>query len=119
MKKIIGIMGVSLFIGAVAYLLWSKTQMIQSSIIADTQNNPTDDPVKNNPPVSQNTYTETDELADTKVSVVDTISTRHEEAEQVMKAAIEVICKNSEVTDDINHELEQMSIELENLLSED
>lgn len=119
MKKLIRILGVSLFASAVAYLLWSKTKMPQSNDAADSQNNPTDKPTGNNTPVPQNTHEEIDDLIDTKSAVVDAISARHEEATQVMKDAIEIICKNSEVTDDVNHELEQMSIELENLLSED
>lgn len=44
---------------------------------------------------------------------------RHEEAAQIMKEAVDIICRNSEVSEDAGKELEQISAELDELLSEE
>ena len=45
-------------------------------------------------------------------------SDRHKEAAKIVKDAITIICENSGVTSDTDSKLENISSELDNLLSE-
>jgi len=119
MKKLLGIIGVGLFTGAVAYILWNKTHIPQEKVVPSPDNKPVDTTPEIIASIIRNLYEEKDEINNAKISSANSISERHEEAAQIMKDAIETICKNSEVPEDTNSVLEQMSIELGNLLNED
>ena len=47
------------------------------------------------------------------------MSARHEEASKIMKDAVEIIYKRSELSEDENRDLEQISDELDELLREE
>ena len=53
------------------------------------------------------------------MSSINKIAQRHQEAASVMKDAVDIINKRSEVSEDENHELEQISDELDELLREE
>ena len=42
--------------------------------------------------------------------------TRHEEASSIMKEAVDIICSRSEISEDENRDLDQISDELDELL---
>lgn len=111
MKKTFAILGVGFVAGAVAFAIWHKKKMVDTSTTTAEKENPGSEIV--NKVASVN---DADNAKNTAASVM---TERHEEAAQIMKDTVDIICKNSEVSENEGNELEQISTELDELLSED
>ena len=59
------------------------------------------------------------EYEDMKNSIVESVSIRHNDASSIMKESVEKIRENSKVTDRINKEIEEISMDLDKMLGED
>ncbi|PEP14025.1 hypothetical protein [Bacillus wiedmannii] len=118
MKNALGIIGIGLIAGAVVYILLNKTKVnIVTASKKDSVNVSPDNSVSI---INQNDFhNDSAEFDNVKSSTISTMSARHEEALKIMKDAVETICKRSEVSEDENLELEQISDELDELLSEE
>lgn len=62
---------------------------------------------------------ETSIYEDNKSSAIGSMYSRHENAATIMKDSVEAICENVKVSTDINDEIDEVSAELEKMLSED
>jgi len=69
--------------------------------------------------VIDNTIYKNSGLNNMKSSSLNAMFAKHEDASKVMKDAVEIICKRSEVSEDENHKSEQISNELDKLLREE
>lgn len=111
MKKTFAILGVGFVAGAVAFAVWHKKKMVETSTTTNSEKENSGSESVNNSSVN-----DADLAKKTAASVM---TERHEEAAQIMKDTVDIICKNSEVSENEGNELEQISSELDELLSED
>ncbi len=119
MKKTLTFLGAGIVIGAVAYAVWHKMNKGNQSVENDFESkNNNSDSATFTPTTVNNVATEYD-IDVIKSTVDQNMATRHEEAAQIIKDAVDVICKRSEVDEDENKELEQISNELDTLLEEE
>ncbi len=119
MKKNLAIFGAGIVVGAVAYAVWYKLRKKENIASGDFEykdDNHTTDPTV--PETVSKTSVE-DDVDAMKNEVTHNMVARHEDAAQIMKDTVDIICKRSEVSEDENKELEQISSELDDLLSED
>jgi len=119
MKRTLAILGAGVVIGAVAYAVWYKMNKANQTVVNDFESKK-DNPnsAAFTPSVANNVATE-DDIDIIKSTVAQNMAARHEEAAQIMKDAVDIICKRSEVSNDEMKELEQISGELDDLLSEE
>lgn len=118
MKKALGIIGIGLITGAVVYILLNKTKV--DTVTASKKDSVNVSPDNSVSMIKQNDiHNNSAEFDNVKSSTISTMSARHEEASKIMKDAVEIICKRSEVSEDENRELEKISDELDELLSEE
>lgn len=117
MKKVLGLIGVGLIIGSAVYMLFNKNKKKKDIINTSSEDFSLDDTVSI---INQNdTYADSAGFEDVKASAVGTIYTRHEEASNIMKEAVDIICSRSEISEDENCDLDQISNELDELLREE
>lgn len=117
MKKILGIIGIALIAGAAVYVLFNKNEKTKKDINTRHEDFSSDNTVSI---INQyDTHTENTEFEDVKGSAVETMYTRHEEASNIMKEAVDIICSRSEISEDENRDLDQISDELDKLLREE
>ena len=122
MKKMFGIIGIGLVAGVVAYIIWDKTKNVkksESSVVSDKEEYSDAVSEKNVVTVAQGKAEAEEELIMKKSVVADEITARHEEAAKIMKETVDIICPKSEITENENTELEQISDELDELLNEE
>ena len=122
MKKIFGIIGIGLVAGAIAYVIWDKTKNVkkaESSVAPDKEEYSDAVTEKKVVNVAKEKAEAEEEFVVEKCVVADEITARHEEAAKIMKEAGDIICQRSEITEDENTELEQISDELDELLNEE
>lgn len=121
MKKMLGIIGIGLIAGATVYVRLSKMKKTKDNINIRLEKNP--GAVSSDSTVSiinqNDIHSERDEFEDVKASTIGSMSARHEEAASIMKDAVDIICKRSEISEDENRDLDQLSVELDELLSEE
>lgn len=117
MKKLLGIVGISLVAGTVFYVLLNQNKKRKE----DNLNQNTE---LSNENFSEKDKSETDNETDVysvyeeeKNAVANVVHERHIQASEVMKDAVGVICKNAEVSQEEVSELEEISSGLEDLLS--
>ena len=112
MRKIWTIIGLGVAVGIAAYVIWEKTSMENN--VPSEKNVVAEDPKhETNTPVGE------ENIDEKRNTVADSITARHVEAAQIMKDAVDVICKRSEVSEDETAELDRISRELDNLLNEE
>lgn len=118
MKKILGIIGIGLVAGTTIYLFFNKKNKRKKYIV--------DDKIKQennllNSDLSTTNYTSSlyDEFDDFKSSVASNVSIRHKEASNIMNEAVDNIFKRTQISEDENNNLDKISNELDELLSED
>ena len=114
MKRYLAAIGVGFLAGVVVYAIWTKTQK-EKEARQKVQATPTED---------RTDFVTSPSEAETTVEFVAqnaaaTITNRHEEATQIMKDAVEIICQRSAVSEDEADELDQISDELDALFKED
>lgn len=117
MKKVLGIIGIGFIAGAAVYVLLNKIEKTKNNINTHKEDFSLDNTV---PIINQNdTHAENDRFEDVKASAVGKIYNRHEEASNIMKEAVDIISSRSEITEDKNRDLDQISDELDELLREE
>ena len=121
MKKGLGIFGIGLIAGAVIYLLLNKSKKSKDDSATSSVHEIVDAPPYHSVSIIDKNDIHDDgvELENVKSSTINTMSIRHEEASKIMEDAVEIICKRSKVTENENRDLEQISDELDELLSEE
>lgn len=121
MKKELGIIGVGLMAGAAAYVLLNIIKETKDDTHTKPEKDYVDNLVDKSIPtmVVNNNNNDSAEFNNVKSSAISTISSRHQEASKIMKDAVETIYKRSEILEDESCELEQVSDELDKLLSEE
>lgn len=121
MKKTLGIIGIGLITGAVVYVLLNKTKKPKDDATAAPKKDSADISSGNSVSIinPNNVYGGSDEFGNVKSSTISTMFTRHEEASKIMKDAVGIICKRSEISENGNRDLEQISDELDELLGEE
>lgn len=119
MRKTLAILGTGIVVGAIAYAVWYKMNKANQTVENDFESKKDNtDSAEFNPAVVNNVATE-DDVDTIKSTVVQNMAARHEEAAQIMKDAVDIICKRSELSNDEMKELEQISDELDDLLNEE
>lgn len=119
MKKVLCIVGVGLIIGgaAMAIYLLKKEK--------NNENPECKEPEKKQSPVEDMSLTETAPTQeepiyeDIKSSTIGSMYSRHEDAATIMRDSVETIRENVKVSTDTNNEIDEVSAELDRMLSED
>lgn len=117
MKKIWAIIGLGVAVGAAAYVIWEKAAKVKN----DAENTPDEKVTQTSKentvqPVAADGVDGTDEARN---MAANSMSERHEEAAQIMRDAVDMIYRRSEVSEDETAELDRISRELDNLLNEE
>ena len=118
MKKTLLILGFSVAVGAVTYTLLQRFQKYQTAIAVSAD--------KGNEyiPISDTETTPDQELTSNDIEIIRKVAKasvieRHEEAAQIIKDAVEVICKQSYSQNNELEKLNQITNGLDDLLKED
>lgn len=122
MKKMFGIIGIGLVVGVIAYVIWDITKNVKkedSSVTPDKEDCLDAVAEKKVVTVAQEKAEVEEKFVVEKSVVSDEIIARHEETAKIMKEAVGIICQRSEIAEDENTELEQISDELDELLNEE
>ena len=118
MTKVLGIIGIGLVAGSVIYVLLNKKEKTRKNI--NTQQEEVAEDFSSNNTVSiinrNHTHCENAEFEDIKASAV---YTRHEEATNIIKENVDIILSRTKISEDDNHDLDQISDELDELLREE
>lgn len=117
MKKILGIIGIGLVTGATCSFLLNKKRKKKNNINTHVDDFSSDRTVLITNP--KDVEVENTEFEDVKGSVVENIYSRHKEASNIMKKSFDIICSRTEISEDDNRDLDEISDELDELLRED
>lgn len=119
MRKTLAILGIGVAVGAVAYIVWNKIRKEDNVVEGGFEDKSDNYYFEDSVSVVVDKTTVEDDVDAVKSAVVSDMAARHEEAAQIMKDAVDIIYKRSEVSENENKELEQVSDELDDLLRED
>lgn len=119
MKKTLVILGAGIVVGAVTYAVWYKTNKANQTVESDCEDKKDNTISATFTPNVMNNFAAADDVDAVKSAVAQNMVARHEEAAQIMKDAVDIICKRSEVSHDETKELEQISNELDGLIGEE
>lgn len=118
MKKTLLILGIGAVVGAVTYAVWQSTKKQKPAVAVSMEKRNEDFPAVD--PVSAPIQdVPVDNVDFARKAAEDSITERHEEAAQIIKDAVEVICKQSASTDGELEELDQIASGLDDLLKEE
>lgn len=120
MKKTLLILGIGAVVGAVTYSVWQSMKKQKPTVVVSTDKKNEDIPAA--VPVSAPVPVQNvpvDDVDFAKKAAEASITERHEEAAQIIKDAVEVICKQSASSDGELEELDQIASGLDDLLKED
>lgn len=117
MKKIWAIIGLGVAVGAAAYVIWEKSAKVENDV-ANIPDKKVTQTAKENTvqPAATDGVDGTDEARN---MAANSMAERHEEAAQIMRDAVDMIYRRSEVSEDETAELNRISRELDNLLNEE
>lgn len=118
MKKTLFVLGTVIVVGAVGCAVWYKINKANQTVERDCENKKDNNNSATLTTVIDNVAIK-DEIEAVKSAVTQNMVARHKETAQIMKDAVDIICKRSEVSDDETKKLEQISSELDDLLKED
>ena len=119
MKKAAIIFGVGVVVGIAAIAIFSSVNKEKEEASTTEENKTPNNGPKPTAPTTSTPVSEAESFESEKSSVVSSVTERHEEAAQIIRDAVTIICKNSEETDDNDEKLEQISSELGDLLNEE
>ena len=118
MKKTLLILGIGAVVGAVTYAVWQSMKKQKPTVVVSTEKKNEDVPAAV-PVAAPAQDVPVDDVDFARKAAEDSITERHEEAAQIIKDAVEVICKQSASTDNELEELDQIASGLDDLLKED
>lgn len=120
MKKVLYVVGVGLVVGAVAttFYFWNNKKKKNASEEACKYKNSED---KMEEESSVNVIIAQDEpvYEDVKSSAIGSMYSRHEGAATIMSDSVDAIRENIKVSEDTNDEIDDISAELDRMISED
>lgn len=118
MKKLLEIVGISLIAGAVVYILLSKNKKANNTVPKGTsdENTIADSTSLAEKPVVHDNEAGLDEV---KASAVGNMYRRHEDAVGIMKESVDSVLENVQIPEGLNNDIDQLSAELDKMLSED
>ena len=117
MKKVLGIIGIGLVAGAAFSFLFNKKEKRKNNINTSIKDFSSDNTIST---INQNDiHVENAVFEDVKSLAVRNLYARHEEASKIMKESVDIICSRTEISEDENSDLGQISDELDELLRED
>ena len=121
MKKTLEIMGTVLIACALVYVLLGKKETKKNKINTRTKKSSKDFPSDNNVSIMNRNdkHDENFDFDHLKASAVETMYSRHEEASNIIREAVDIICSRTEIAADENDDLDNLSDELDKLLSEE
>ena len=93
MKKTLAILGAGIVVGAIAYAVWHKMNKACQTAENDFQNKKDNTDSEAFTPVVVNNVATEDDIDAIKSTVAQNMAARHEEAAQIMKDAVDIICK--------------------------
>ena len=118
MKKLLGLLTVGLVVGTALYITVNRKK---DKVATTSKKDTTTDKTESN--VSIEIKNNTDSLNYSfnrhKDSTMNTMINRHKDAAETMNDSVEIIFERSKVSDDENRDLDNISDELDALLSED
>lgn len=119
MKKVLGIIG--LIAGVAICVQFNKREKRRSKINIRPEKTPDDFSTDNAVAISKRNDAGGVKATfeDVKASAVGNMYNRHQDASNIMKEAVDIICSRSEISADENRDLDQLSEELDKLLSEE
>lgn len=122
MKKILYVVGAGLAVSAVAatFYFWNRKKKESTKNTCEYENS-NDNGVEEKDKFSIDVILAQDETAyeDTKSSAVSSIYSRHEGAANIMRDSVDAIRKNIKVPERTNNEIDDISAELDRMISED
>lgn len=110
MKKFLEAIGVGLIAGVAVYLLMNKKS--NNDVQSDSAN--ADVPINRN-----DAFAENGELQESKASSLGQIYVRHQDAAEIIKEAVDTIDSATNLYNNVDDDLEQISNELDDLLDEE
>ena len=118
MKKTLLILGIGAVVGAATYAILQSIKKQKPTVVVSAEKKNEDVPgaVPVAVPVQD---VPVDDVDFVRKTAEDSITERHEEAAQIIKDAVEVICKQSASADGELEELDQIASGLDDLLKED
>lgn len=117
MKKTLLILTIGAVVGAVTYAVWQSVKKQKSMVVVSTEKKNEDVPAVAR--VSAPIHVPVNDVEFARKAAEESITERHEEAAQIIKDAVEVICRQSASTDNELKELDQIASGLDDLLRED
>lgn len=123
MKKVLYVVGVGLVVGAVAttFYFWNNKKKKNASEEACKYKNSEDKMEEEKEESSANVIIAQDEpvYEDVKSSAIGSMYSRHEGAATIMSDSVDAIRENIKVSEDTNDEIDDISAELDRMISED
>ena len=119
MKKFIGFIGLGIIGGVAVCVFLSKKKNESSDVVYDENICIPENFIVPENPIVYEAMTEVNDRVDADKSfAVDTIAARHAEAAEIIKSSMEVIIKKDNTNEMTSNKLDEISEELDNLLSE-
>lgn len=119
MKKAAIIFGVGVVVGIAAIAILSSVNKETEEAPTTEENKTPNNGPKPTAPTTSTPVSEADRFESEKSSVVSSVTERHEEAAQIIRDAVTIICEQTEQSDSTDEELQQISSELDDLLNEE
>lgn len=121
MKKVLKIFGAGVLASLGVFLFLNRKKKNKDNSDIPNDNNLGEESSDKNVSImnfnESDTYEES--LKNEKASAVETMHDRHKQASSVIKDTVDIIYSNTEIHEDEDHDLDQLSDELDKLLSED
>lgn len=121
MKKILGVIGVGLILGIAVYVLLNKKEKANRN--AATSPKETSEAKTTGGDISlvsqEVVHEEEAGYEDVKGSAIGNMYTRHEGAASIIKESVDTIRDRVKISENTNNDIEQVSAELDKMLSED
>ena len=119
MKKAAIIFGVGVVVGIAAIAIFSSVNKEKEEASTTEENKTPNNGPKPTAPTTSTPVSEAESFESEKSSVVSSVTERHEEAAQIIRDAVTIICEKTEQSDSTDKELQQISSELDDLLNEE
>lgn len=121
MKKVLGVIGVGMILGIAVYVLLNKKEKVnRNANICKKETSGAKTIDGDTSLISQEVvYDEKTGYEDVKRSAIGNMYTRDEEAASIIKDSVDTIRERVKICEDTNKNIDQVSAELDKMLSED
>lgn len=120
MKKVLGVIGISLIVGVAAYLLLYNKKKEEHNVSADSKKSENQKGFTNDISLTKSEISQDDEpgYEEVKSSAIGDMYARHEGAACIIKESVNAIRENVIISEDTNNDIDQVSTELDKMLGE-